>query len=207
MVSPTAMEADCALYPAGATLPLTQQSWICAGALIVGHGGQNEAITMCPTPGEAPVTHALTCDGLAGGASVHVFSGTEADNDAVTDLDVTATLPGAISITAPTTLGVLTWPSGGGFEVRWTSEMSTSGVVVIAARDTPTASPTIVCRASTAGVTAVSPILIDMAGFRTRDAVMRVTAYRDVTTTAEGGARTYHVWAGVQGAVLLQALR
>jgi hypothetical protein len=84
--------------------------------------------------------------------------------------------------------------------------MSSSALVVISARANPSASPTIVCRPSVQGTTAVSPTLIDMAGFRMIESVMRVTAYRDVTTTAENG-KTYHVWGGVQGAVLLQALR
>jgi hypothetical protein len=206
-MSPTAMEADCALYPAGASLPVTQQNWICAGAIIANHGGMNEAVTVCPGAGTIAVNHALMCDGITPGSSVQLSSGpNELDGDVVPDLDVAATLPGAISITMPTTLGVLTWPATGGFEVRWESAMSSSALVVISARSNPSASPTIVCRPSAQGTTAVSPTLIDMAGFRMIESVMRVTAYRDVTTTAESG-RTYHVWGGVQGAVLLQPLR
>jgi hypothetical protein len=205
--TPIATVGDCALYPAGASLPFAQQNWVCAGALIVAHGGQNEAVTMCPAAGEAPIDHQLACDGIQGGASVYNSSGpNEIDGDTVADLDVAATLPGAITITQPTALGVLTWPSSGGFEVQWESAMSSSALVVIAAHTSPETTPTIVCRASTLGSTAVSPTLIDMAGFRMIESVMRVTAYRDVTTIAESG-HTYHVWAGVEGAVLLQALR
>ena len=203
----TMTDGDCALYADGAPLSFDGQNWICAGAVVASYGGRSENLTYCPSGG-LPFRRIgpLDCTGLNPGTSVAISSADDIDGDVLTDLQATVTLPGAISITQPTTLGVVTWPASGSLDVRWSSENAGSALVTIEARSNPSGSPMIVCHPGANGSVTVAAALVDAGGFRTRESMLRVFSYRDTTVTAEG-SHEYRVWGAVESGVLLQAMR
>ncbi len=202
-----ASDGDCKLYDVASDLALDMQSWVCAGAISANYGRQ-ENLVMCREAGR-PVEPSLpiSCMGLADGTPVRFSSGPgELPGDVVGDLDATVMMPGRVTITGPTALGVTTWPDFGPLEVRWTSTNPTSGLVTLTPRGTPGLRPQIVCQPRTNGTLNVPAALIDMANMRTTDIVVRVASYRDVTATAESGMN-YRVYAGFTSVLLMQARR
>ncbi len=200
-----ATDGECTLYAPGA-LAVEAQSWVCAGAILADYGGHQESLVICPSAGTTlrPVVP-IVCGGLTPGAGVTFSSANEIDADAVTDLSLGVTLPGAITVTQPTDLGVMTWSATGPLSVRWSSANATTALVVLEARNSASQSAAVVCRPGTNGQVSVAEALITQAGYRTMDTVLRVYSYRDASTTAEAG-HTYRAWAGLESATLLQAL-
>lgn len=201
-------EGECTLYAGPQDLALESQSWTCAGAIIARYGSHQEVLTMCRAMGEPLRPEVpVACEDLSAGATLRVSSDpNEIDGDVVPDLDVSVTLPGAVTIMEPSALGVTTWAPSGPLAVRWTSSDATSALVTLQPRSAAPSSPLLVCQPRTNGQVTVPASLIDMANFRGQDVILRVASYRDVTTTAEG-MTTYRVSGGLSAGVLLQARR
>ena len=204
-------DADCRFYASAPEVAFQRMRWVCAGAVTVTAGSLTQSVGLCPAAG-ATVTWETTlsgCGSLDSDRRAQVGSLDEGvAGDAVTDLAAEARLPTAVTITAPSTLPVTTWPASGDLDVQWTSADATSALVRIepAAATDPASAPTIVCVARTAGRVRVPQGLIAQANFRAMDARVRVWSYRDGAATAEGG-RAYRVSGATASSVVLQGRR
>ncbi len=204
-----ASEGECKLYSGATNLALGSQRYVCAGALFASYASATESLVVCPAERAVAADGAegaIECNGLSARAALTVYSESEFPMDAVTDLRAELTLPGETRITQPTELGVVTWPSSGALEVRWTGGDATSSVVTVTPRDESARAPFVVCIPRTDGQVTVPAALLQQGNLRTRDALLRVSNYRDVRATAEGGTR-YRVSAGITATALLQQLR
>lgn len=212
-VVPAALDAetDCRFYGSAPEVDFQRMRWVCAGAITVAAGSLSQTVGLCPSAG-ATVRYETTltgCGTLSSDRSALVGSLDEGVmGDVVTDLAGTALLPTGVTITAPSTLAVATWPASGDLDVQWSSADATSALVRIEPEGAtnPASTPTIVCVARTAGRVRVPQSLIAQANFRTMDARVRVWSFRDGTTMAEGG-KTYRVSGATSSSVVLQGRR
>lgn len=203
--------ADCRFYASVPEVEFQRMRWVCAGAIAVSAGLLMQNVGLCPAAGATVryETTLATCGTLSSDRRALLGSLDEGVmGDVVTDLAGTALMPTGVTLTAPSTLPVTTWPASGDLEVQWTSADATSALVRIEpeAATNPASTPTIVCVAHTAGRVVVPQALLAQANFRAMDARVRVWSYRDGTTMAEGG-KTYRVSGATSSSVLLQARR
>jgi len=200
-----ATDGECTLYAAAPVVDVTSQSWICAGAISTRYAGMQENLVICPAAGGTlRPSVPIPCTSLAAGTDVQFTSGNELPpGDVLTDLAATIRMPGTVSITQPTSLGVTSWPATGALDVRWSSVDATSALVLVEAQNPAAPTPTIVCRPATNGQVTVASSLIFQGNLRLQTCDVRVQSYRGVVVTAEAG-RTYRLWAGHESKVVLQ---
>jgi hypothetical protein len=123
--------------------------------------------------------------------------------DSVTDLNGSVSFPNAITFMQPTTLGVTTWPASGDVPVEWSSAGAGSALVLVQARMPGAANSVIVCRPHTNGQVTLPDAVLTGSGLRGVESMIRVFSYGHATTMAEAG-HTYHLFAGLEAAVLMQ---
>lgn len=185
----------CRLFTQDPDVDLHPQRWLCAGALSLNSGALSTNVGLCPAPGARTVsfdTRLTGCGSIAAERRVTVSSMMEIDGDQLTDLNAIARFPNPVSITAPNTLGIGSWPASGPLEVRWTSSGATSALVSIEPEALTPTSPRIYCPVLLNGYLQVPAGMIDQVGLRNITARLKVWSFSDSAAMAEGG-NTYRV--------------
>lgn len=201
----------CRLYTAAPELAWARQRPLCVGAYAIASGNLQEAITFCPQPGASAVRFEQTLSGCGGFASQRLAQISSVDEgvegDAVTDLMGNVEFPSAVTITGPSALPIVTWPAEGDLTLTWEASGATSALVRVEAATVtdPSASPVIVCNPSRQGRVTVSQSLIAQANFRSLEARVRITSFRDREVTAAGS--TWRLSGATSSNLTLQARR
>jgi hypothetical protein len=204
----TGSGGDCKLYMQPPERDYSGQGWLCAGAITTNSGDLMQTSGFCPEGGSAGPWEGnfRGCGAFFSGRNATVYSADEiGPDDRVTDLMGEVRFPGTPTITQPTTLPVVTWPSAGDLAVAWTGADATSVMVRLEPDAADRAGPTIVCTPRRNGGLTVDASLLNQSGLRAMNARLRVWAFRETTVQAEGRAWTL---AGAAGSnVLLQPAR